>query len=189
MKSKLLALALFISAWGPGCVELAHAGNGSGNVSNVIGLGVAGPATSAPSAASTFMGIPSGKTVFSIHAGDLQAAASNGNYYPFYKDGVAFQAGASGTYCFNFTLSGNTANTGTQLVSATASFAFNASSITGGVYQMGASGKTGMYTSAAANTGFRVVQPGVYTFGANTYGGFQAQNAQAFLMSADCYDL
>jgi len=154
-----------------------------------IGLGVSGPATSAPSAASAFLAIPPGRTVFTIHAGDAAASATNGNFYPFYKDGVAFQAGANGTLCFNITLVAGTANTGAQLVSATASFAFNASSLTGGVYQMGASGKTGFLMAATANTGFRFIQPGVYKFGANTYGGFQAQNSASLAMSMDCYDL
>lgn len=167
----------------------AFALNGSGNVSNVIGLGVSGPAVTSVNSPGSSIPLPTGKTVFTIVAGDAQASATNGNYYPFYKNGVAFQAGASGTYCFSVRLIANTANTGTQLVSATASFAYNASSLTGGVYQGGASGKSTYMNSGAGNAQSWIYQPGVYTFGANTYGGFQAQNSQAFAMSADCYDL
>lgn len=188
MKNKLYLLAaLFLSTWGPGCVETALAGNGSGNVSRVMGLGAAGPAVGSVAAPSSSVEIPSGKTVFTITAGDIQAAQSNGNYYPFYKNGVAFQAGASGTYCFNFRLAGNTVSTGVQLISATASFAFNANSITGGVYQQGASGKTGFMVGSTVYAWF--FQSGVYTFGANTYGGYQANNSQGFSLAADCYDL
>jgi hypothetical protein len=40
MKNKLfLALALFLSTWGPGCVEFASAATGSGNVSDVVTYG------------------------------------------------------------------------------------------------------------------------------------------------------
>ena len=176
-------LTLLLALWLP---LSAFAATSSGNIANVFGLGYFGPASTAVGGPSAFLQIPSTKTVFSIHAGDAQTAATNGNFYPFYKNGVAFQAGASGTYCFNFTLIGATTNTGVELVSATASFAFNAASLTGGVFQMGASGKTGLFTT---NAQVRTAQPGVYTFGANTFGGFQAENSQTFQVSADCYDL
>lgn len=179
-------ITLLLALWLP---LSAFAATGSGNVSSVLGLGVAGPAVTAVSNPASTIQIPTSKAVFSIVGGDVQAAATNTNYYPFYKNGVAFQAGSSGTFCFNFRMSGGTANTGVQLVSATAAFAYNANSLTGAVYQGGASGKTTMMVSGTVNALSWMFQPGVYTFGANTYGGYQAENSQGFVVGADCYDL
>lgn len=164
----------------------ALAGNGSGNVSNVVGIGATGTTVNAPTA---FFSIPAGAQIFSLYAGDIQANQTATNYYPFYKNGVAYQVTAGKTaYCFNFTLaSGSTAaGVSVQLISATASFAFNANSITGGVYQFGASAKAGFVVSPTAQT--QAAWPGVYTFGASTYPGFQAGNSQNFVLHADCYE-
>lgn len=173
MKYLSLILALLIPT-------AAFAGNGSGNVSNVLGLGSFGSV-----GPSSFISIPSTATVFTIFAGD-SSTVTTGNFYPFYKDGVAFQAGANGTRCFNLVIIPTTANTSIQLVSATASFAFNAGSLTGGVFQGGATGKYLVPTQAAAT---QTTWSGIYKFGASTYGGFQAGNTQAFQMHMDCYDL
>jgi hypothetical protein len=126
--------------------------------------------------------------VFSLYSGN-NSAATNTNFYPFYKNGVAYQVTAGKTaYCFNLTNApGATPPTWFQLVSATASFAFNAASITSGVYQGGASAQ---FANISGSTSYIPAGvPGVYTFAASTYPGWQSANNQTFNIHMDCFEL
>jgi len=116
MKNRLLALVLFIAAWGPGCAELAHAGNGSGNVSSVKGANgvVAGSATS------PCLSIADTDTSYiTLHA--FREGSSTNGIRAFYKDGVQYQVSSGKTFvtaCLAYT--SNTQSDGNfQLLSGT----------------------------------------------------------------------
>lgn len=97
-----------------------------------------------------------------------------GNYEPFYKDGVAYQvSGGVKAVCISMSYTTSATTDGFQLMSATASFARGASSVTGGVYENGVSGEYYHYAAVAhqlVNTNF------MYRFGASTYPGIQASS-------------
>lgn len=178
-----LILALFLPL-------AALAGNGSGNVSNVVGLiGAQSATTVAPQVIASF-GIPAGVSVFSIYAGDWTASVTSGNFYPFYKNGSAYQVSSGKTAtCFNITMLINGSGS-IQLMSATASFAFNASSVTGGVYQGGASGRA-VITNGSFTGGIPLTIPGTYQFTSLTYPGYQVGSGSMDrppLVHADCYE-
>lgn len=152
-----------------------------------IGLSAVGVSTSPVSniplnnlagAAGTF-------AVFSLYGGDGGALTAT-DFYPFYKNGVAYQVTAGKTaYCFNFTAN-NAAAASFQFVSATASFAFGAASITGGVHMGGAAGKYPLESGASANVVVSI--PGTYTFGASTFPGFQIAGNNVLQLHTDCYE-
>lgn len=121
--------------------------------------------------------------VFTISAGDWVGSLTAGNFYPFYKDGVAYQVTSGKTaYCWGLTGKAGAASA-IQLVSATASFAYNAGSITGGVYQGGVAGK---YPQVFTTAYGRV--PGTYSFAATTYPGIQAGASNAIMAKMDCVE-
>lgn len=127
--------------------------------------------------------------IFSLTAGDGSNNLTAGNFYPFYKNGVAYQVTSGKTaYCFNITLHTSAVANAAQLVSATASFAFNAGSITGGVHQAGAAGKYPM-VNQAASTNNGAPQPGTYQFGATTFPGIQSSASATCVVRMDCYEL
>ena len=125
--------------------------------------------------------------IFSLYGGD-GATLTAGNFYPLYKNGVAYQVTTGKTaYCFNITDSVGTAAIAFQLLSATASFTFNQSTaLTGGVYQCGAAAKDCAQGGAAISTIYG--QPGTYQFAAQTYAGFQAGNSQVYQIHMDCFE-
>jgi len=126
--------------------------------------------------------------IFTIVAGDTSNSLTSTNYYPFYKNGVAYQVTAGKTaVCFDKTAESGVANAQFQLVSATASFAFNAASLTGGVYQASAAGKGGEIVACSASTWCGL--PGSYQFAASTYPGIQSLVAQTLSMKMDCQEV
>jgi hypothetical protein len=125
--------------------------------------------------------------IFSLFSGN-NSTATAGNFYPFYKNGVAYQVtGGKTAYCFNITASSGAASSFFQLLSATASFTWNQSTaLTGGVYQCGAAAT---YCAVANSTvAVPAPYPGVYSFGASTYVGMQAGNSQYYQIHMDCYE-
>jgi hypothetical protein len=94
------------------------------------------------------------------------------HYGAFYKNGVAYQVTAGKTFqVTKICIATVAANTTFQLMSATASFAENAASVTGGVYQSGVAAGNSLQ-STAANT--YVCYGSTYSFAASTYPGFGA---------------
>lgn len=152
-----------------------------------IGLGAIGSTTS-PTAnvdIGNFAGGAGKFSVFSLYAGGVSLTANN--FYPFYKNGVAYQVTAGKVaYCFNHTGNSGTASQYYQLISATASFAANASSITGGVFQCGAT-ITSCNTTPSSAFIYGAI-PGTYQFAASTFAGFQAFNSANFQVHLDCYE-
>jgi len=109
---------------------------------------------------------------FTVMAGSASEGA--GDFYPFWKNGVAYQVTSGKTaYCTALMFAGGQAFNTMQLVSATATFANGASSLTGGVYYCGAAGNYCLGSGTAANT----YNPmGVsQTFAATTWPGIQTQ--------------
>lgn len=177
MKNKLyLLLTLFLSTWGPGCVELAHAGNGSGNVSDVVQFGGGANTSSNAQMAISKSALTANSTSGEYFMLDYGGAPTDGTCSPFRKNGVTFQAGASGTLCVELMYQAGGTNNTVQLFSATATYANNVtcSSQTGPVYQSGGSGNYTYFSSATA--GVLAVHPIIYKFGANTWPGAQIQN-------------
>jgi len=127
--------------------------------------------------------------VFSLYNAGVNPV-TGGNYYPLIKNGALYQVTAGKTaYCFNITAGSNyTSALSYQLVSGTASTAAAGSStITGGVYQCGASAaycqQTGNVTNVAAGI------PGVYVFSASTWPVCQpASGSQAYYIHMECYE-
>lgn len=125
--------------------------------------------------------------VFSLYGGSASTGLTNANFYPFYKNGVQYQVTAGKTaYCFNFKYTGGNANVPLQLVSSTATFAYNAASLTSPVYQGGATQISPLQGGAANTT---VPMPGVYTFAASTFPGFQNNSASvSYGVTMECYE-
>jgi hypothetical protein len=127
--------------------------------------------------------------MFSLYA---QTGAWTTNYfYPLLKNGVAYQVGASTkAYCFNFTSGAQNGSNGPwQLVSATAAISANSSSISGGVYQGGASQNWAQTTGNNSNQ--EVANPGFYTFGSSTYTGIQTGGSGTgpYFVHIDCFEM
>jgi hypothetical protein len=180
MKNKLfLALALFLSTWGPGCVERASAATGSGNVTDVMQFG--GGANTSSNAQ------------MNIAKGSLTAAGGAGEYFfleyggvptdgtcsPFRKNGATYQAVANGILCVEAYYSAAGTWNLMQLFSATASYSNNVtcSSQTSPVYQSGSSGN---YVLSSSSTQYAMqVHPILYKFAGSSYPGVQIQNGGA----------
>ncbi len=153
--------------------------------------GLIGPTSNIPlsnPAGGTFS-TPGAYATFSLHAGSI-VAPTVGNYYPLYKNGTAYHVSSGlnmGAICFDMVA--NTYNSGGQpyqLMSATASFAYNAGSVTGGVYQCGSSGTYCEWSGLTVNRPDPV--PGIYIFGANTYAGYQAGTTNTYGIHMTCYE-
>ena len=124
--------------------------------------------------------------IFSLYVGGTLTA---GNYYPLYRNGVAYQVTSGKTaYCFDITSLCTNASYSGQLFSATASFASGAASITGGVYQCGVTPGYCIVSSPTAST--TTVVPGVYSFGSGTYPGFVAYTGSTpvWQLHMDCFE-
>lgn len=166
------------------------AASGSGNLSSIATPQVFGTFTQSGSVPLSLLSGATVGTVYSVFAGDVQNSLSASNFYPLYRDGVAVTAPIGHKiHCFNFTMTSGSVANGLQLVSATASFAFNAASLTGGVYQMGAAGKYNMIQSTGTNQGSP--QAGTYTFdgtSAAVFPGIQVAAATTYSFHAECFN-
>lgn len=124
--------------------------------------------------------------IFSLYIG---ATVSGGSYFtPFYKNGSIYQVTPGSTaYCFDMTASSSYTNpTFPQLVSATATFANNATTLTGAVYQCGANNTACLVIGANS---VPIAVPGVYKFGSSTWPGIQAYNFPfIYMFHMDCFE-
>lgn len=187
MKNKiLLTLAIFISTWGPGCVEIAHAGNGSGNVSNVA---VVGATPTAPLGLANIPPSSIGGTggYFTISAGPGVTRSSD-HVMPFRKDGVLYQVSSGKTaYCFAITIWSAVASIKYQLMSDTVTFANDAlaGSLTAPVYQGGVSTNYGIIAHVT-NSSIPDPYAGTYSFGSLTWPGVQQSTSDMYNLTAVC---
>jgi hypothetical protein len=162
MKFLYLILALILPL-------TALAGNGSANLSSTK---VIGGNTSQPGNIT----VPNtDRTYFTLFAG--VATSVNGHFYPFYKNGALYQVPSGKTAaCENIQIIGTASNEALSLMSATATFAQNATSATGAVYQCGTDSVPCMLTIGPAGSttlpGATII-PGGYDFAATTWPGFQ----------------
>lgn len=176
----LITLALLFST-------AAFAGNGSGNVSNVIGLGGFGATPTVRS----YAGIPAGAVVFSVFAGDLVNIVTANAAYPFYKNGSLWQVASGKTAtCFNIT-SYQGAALYWELLSATATFSPNTAtaSLTSPLYETGSATKYAHFQGGVSNVW--AAGPGTYQFPAATPGvwpGMLVNSANAAAIHMDCYE-
>lgn len=153
--------------------------NISGNISKTLqlgGVGINNPLT-----------IPEGNSegYFTLECG---INPTGGNFYRLYKNGAQYQVTAAKT-CQVVAISyyaGTVNDQVFQLVSATATFADNASSLTGPVYQYGASGLYG-FGAIATYTWYTTSQ--TYSFAASTFPGVQAHNASRCGMFIICKEV
>lgn len=178
---KIISLLFFLAIATP-----AFAGNGSGNVSSVIGLGPSSglaptsyvPLTNLAGSAGTY-------AVFSVYA---SSNATAGNFYPLYKNGTAYQVTAGKTaYCFNFAPSAATGAIRFQIVSDTAAISFDQSTaLTSGLFQGGAAARYPLRNSTTANK--KEIYPGTFSIGASRYVAVQVSFSDIFEFSMDCYE-
>jgi hypothetical protein len=130
--------------------------------------------------------------IFSLYIGAANSGAPN--YLPFYRAGVIYQVpSGKTTYCFDITAASSQTLGGTgpafmDLISATATFVSNASSITGGVGQCGAPGGTALCDTIGTSSVATVV-PGVYSFASLTWPGIHTYNYPfTYQVHMDCFE-
>lgn len=138
----------------------------SSNVSNILSLGAAG------STAIPLLVIPEANTqsYFTLYGG---GSVNNNTFSPFYKNGVAYQV-TSGKTCKVVGVVMAASSTGAfwQLCSATAAITPNTGSLTGPVYQLGATSLVA-FMASPASAGLRTSECVTYDFAQNTYPGWQ----------------
>lgn len=131
--------------------------------------------------------------IFHLHGGESSALTAP-NFFALLRDGVAYQVSATSgkvAHCFNIFTWGRTGSQDWQLVSSTAAIATGTTgtaSLTGGVYETGQAAHYGRQTSATADTIARSSGPIMWTFGNNTFAGFQAGNSNAYGIEMDCVE-
>ena len=155
----------------------------SGNVSNVLGIGGVS-VSSAPLAPDLLVAESNTQGYFTLFAGK---SMTSGNFYILYKNGVAYQV-PNGKTCkvVGVIATCSAANSSFQLCSATASFAEGAGTITGGVYQAGASTNAALFTGAGyAYTRFSVL----YDFASDTYPAIQAGGSYVYNIALICKEV
>lgn len=139
-------------------------------VNNLLGLG--GVGSNLPS-----LIIPEGNSqgYFSIHGANTPTA---GRFQQFVKNGVAYQVTAGKTFRSVAVIS-CVAGAGAlfQLASGTAAVGDDAAALTGGVYQMGSSGKYGHHSTTS---NVPQIYSYLYDFAAATYPCFQAGSNLAY---------
>jgi hypothetical protein len=152
--------------------------NGSGNISNVLNLG-------GFNATPGGLVIPEANTqgYFGLYAG---LTSGTNTYAPFIKNGTIYQV-TPGKICYvvGFAFLSGTVGDRCQLISATATFANGASTLTGAIYQGGAPGGTGGFYIYDIQTAYVPVQSFFpYQFASETYPGFQgtAANTSVILL-------
>jgi len=146
MKTLIILLALLIP-------YISYAGNGSGNVSNVLQLG-SHNTTSVVTPIMVISDAANSLGWFSINsAGDPTSNTAT----PFMKNGNVFQAGANGTVCVGATGQTSGANSPWQIIYADSTFAVSASigSLTNVKFQSGA---TTVYPQVNDTTRAKVVE-------------------------------
>lgn len=127
---------------------------------------------------------------FSVYAGNAAANLTADDFYPFIKNGAVFSV-SSGTkaYCFSSTDVSDGVNGRLQFVSATASFSYAATSITGGVHQSGAAARYILAGSPTAN--IPVPIGNLYVFdgtSATVYPGIQVNSSSMTrAVTLNCY--
>lgn len=161
MKKIIILLLLTLS-------NQSFAANGSGNISNILTTG------GVTTADSLNISEPNSQGYFSVYVGS--GGTTTNHFYPFYKNGVAYQVNAGKTFQISKVCSvSTTSSISFQLVSDTSSFAHNATSLTSGVYQGGLSGASGsvypMKTHATAGTWDCVDT--IYVDAASTFPGIE----------------
>lgn len=144
------------------------AATGSGNVSSVTTLGGVNTSDN--------LNIPNSNPdgYFSIYTGQ---SITGGNVGPLYKNGVAYQVTAGKTFVVNKICGAITAsNARFQLISATASFANNATtaSLTSPVYMGGAAGADVLATQTSGQFYCFSVN---YSLAASTFVGFNGDSS------------
>lgn len=152
----------------------SFAANGSGNISNVMTLG----------GVNTVDGLNIGEAnsqgYFTLFVGS--GGTTTNNFYPFYKNGVAYQVTAGKTFqAVKICSLSSAASTLFQLLTATSSFAFNASSVTGGVFQGGASGTGAAVYAMISNisTNAWLCSSSTYSAAASTFMGVEVNGTSA----------
>ena len=142
-------------------------------------------------ASPSFIGIdnPSGSNyaMFSLDTGDLGAAFTAGHFYPFFKNGAAYSVTTGkAAYCFNLAGEAQTASNYFAVMTATASFAYNAAAVSNEANWCGAAGKACRGTGSTAAAW--VQHPGIYIFASpNIFPGVEG-NAAAMAIHMDCYE-
>lgn len=161
-----------------------------------VGIGISIPsATVSPTITSTVSpGSFSGSGgIFHLHGGESSALTAP-NFFALLRDGVAYQVSATSgkvAHCFNIFSSGRTGSQDWQLVSSTAAIATGTTgtvTLTSGVYETGAAAHYAHQTSATADAIARSAGPIMWTFGNNTFAGFQAGNSNAYTIEMDCVE-
>ena len=181
----LLILALLVPTFG-------FAANGSGNVSSVAQLGGISMATSQIPTGGLLLpdaSIGAAGGYFMLAAGAKNNTARTAdNFYPFYKNGVAYQVTAGKTaYCSQLVAIDDTGNSRIQLVSGTASIAWDAATVTGAVYE---GGFTTGYVHASGNGAWiPSVNQILYAFGASTFPGVQESGTRVIGITLMCKEL
>lgn len=153
----------------------SFAASGSGNISNVVTLG----------GISTTDGLnineANSQGYFTVYVGGGMTA---GNFSPFYKDGTAYQVTAGKTFqIVKYCIFSDTTVSKAQLLTSTATIAFNTNSaLTGPKYQGGA---TTQYAFTGAVTTFSpTCFSQTFSAAASTYLGIQAGTTAAYYVQA-----
>jgi hypothetical protein len=178
----LIALALLFST-------PALAGNGSGNVSSIIGVGstlAGGPSAYIP------LGCPSQTTspcftIYSSSGGSVGAA----DVFPYVKNFVNYQVGAGvKAYCFAGSAQSTTSNGQFQFMYDTSTFASNTatSSLIAPKYQTGAAGNYANIASVGSVGNVVSPLPGMIVFPASSWPRIQVGGAYSFMTSLTCYE-
>lgn len=164
----------------------SFAANGSGNVSNVLGLGTIGASTSNISSLGYASESNVSSTTSTYSAGYFEISTSNqptfssGNVAAMYRNGVQYVVSAGRmAICVNYTASYQAANLLMQIVSSPSSFAHNTAtgSMPAGTLYQG--GIAGAYTMVA-NTAAASFSKGIfYVFSDGHYPGVQIGQASA----------
>jgi hypothetical protein len=160
------------------------------------GVPVIGPGASTIAGSSSFISLsnPAGGSgtyaVFSLDVGDMSTAFTAGKFYPFFKSGVAYSVpSGKKTVCFDLTSASVTTLNYFAIFYATASFAYNAASVTGEVNYCGGAAKLCKPTSATAYS--YTTHPGVFIFdntgSTGVFPGVEG-NAAAFSIHMNCYE-
>lgn len=150
-----------------------------------IGLGFAGSFGPTTLVSPSQLVTGSSKQIFSLYAG---ANASNGNFYPLYKNGTAYQVPVGKTaYCFNFNPSAATGAIRFQVVSDTVAIAFDqVAALTSGLFQGGATARYVLRNSPTANA--KQVSAGVFSIAASRYVAVQVGFSDIFEFTMDCFE-
>jgi len=172
----LISLFLFLVLFSAN----VFAASGSGNVSSVGSFGgfnLSSSQINFPLSGITGSATVSSQGLFTITCGRFDASLVANNFYPCYRDGVAYQVTTGSS--FHQLQASYVANTGVlipfQTVSASATIAFPSVSLTGGIYESGA---TTIYTrTTSATASLWASDSAVQTYGSARFVGIQWSSA------------